>query len=331
MMNYEIFKEVVKEKILDYMPPEYGKATVEILHTNKVNKVKDGLTIRVPDSNVAPTVYLNDLFDEYEKTGDLQSIMVKTATLLDEASIKKPDFNTSLEAENVRDKIVFQLINTEQNKDMLSGMPHREFQDLSIIYRIAMKVDGQGVQSVMISNQVAEGIGMNEEQLFKLAAENTRRIFPPKVRSMNEIIREMFMKDGMPEEIAEMMIGEMPEDRIMWVISNEQGINGAISMMYEDQLHKLAETLETDLYIMPSSIHEVIAVSSDMGNPNELAEMVAEINMSQVSLEERLSNQVYHYDKDLRKLSLATDTPNKRLDGLVAEPKLIYETKEQSR
>ena len=84
-------------------------------------------------------------------------------------------------------------------------------------------------------------------------------------------------------------------------------------------------------YIMPSSTHEVIAVSTNMGEPNELAQMVAEINMDQVSLDERLSNQVYHYDKDLRKLSMATDTPNKRLDGIVAEPTLIYDSKNQTR
>ena len=55
--------------------------------------------------------------------------------------------------------------------------------------------------------------------------------------------------------------------------------------------------------------------------------MVSEINMGQVDLEERLSNQVYHYDKDARRLSLATDTPNKRLDGMVAESKLIYDNR----
>ena len=138
----------------------------------------------------------------------------------------------------------------------------------------------------------------------------------------------MFMKDGMPQEIAEMMIGEMPADKSMWVISNDRGINGAVSMLYEDKLHTLATEMESDLYILPSSVHEVIAVSTSMGDPNELAEMVAEINMDQVALEERLSNQVYHYDKDLRKLSLATDTPNRRLDGIVAEPPMVYEAKQ---
>ena len=30
---------------------------------------------------------------------------------------------------------------------------------------------------------------------------------------MNEVIRDIFMKDGMPPEIADMMIAEMPEDQ----------------------------------------------------------------------------------------------------------------------
>ena len=116
--------------------------------------------------------------------------------------------------------------------------------------------------------------------------------------------------------------------RTLWVLTNEFGTNGAASMLYEDKLHGLAEDLESDLYIMPSSVHEVIAVSVEMGEPEGLAEMVAEINMSQMELGERLSNQVYHYDKDLRKVTLATDTPNKRLDGVVAEQGMVYEAKQ---
>ncbi len=126
------------------------------------------------------------------------------------------------------------------------------------------------------------------------------------------------------------MIAEIPPEQTMWVISNEKGINGAVSMLYENELHELAESLESDLYILPSSVHEVIAVSSDMGSPEMLAQMVAEVNMQEVALEERLSNQVYHYDKDLRKLTLATDTPNKRLDGIVADLSL-YMTQRKRR
>lgn len=112
---------------------------------------------------------------------------------------------------------------------------------------------------------------------------------------------------------------------------NEQGINGAVSMLYEDKLHELSERLDSDLYIMPSSIHETIAISATSMDPEELAMMVQEVNMNEVSLGERLSNQVYHYDKDLRTLRLATDTPNKRLDGIVADMQMIYSADTKSR
>ena len=121
----------------------------------------------------------------------------------------------------------------------------------------------------------------------------------------------------------------IPPEADMYVISNETRINGAVSMLYETELHELAEKLGSDLYILPSSIHEVIAVSATGGDPEELAQMVEDVNMGQVEIGERLSNQVYHYDKNLRQLTLATDNQNKRLDGIVtvAETPLIYDVK----
>ena len=84
-------------------------------------------------------------------------------------------------------------------------------------------------------------------------AENTRRILSPRIRNMNEVMKEMFLSDGMPEEIAEMMIREVPPEQTLWIISNYRGIDGAVSMLYENELHELAENLESDLYILPSS------------------------------------------------------------------------------
>ena len=326
MMNYEIFKEVVAEKFMEYMPEQYQGMRLRVEPVNKVNKVLDGITLVGSGAgrSVSPTLYINHMYEHYLETENLQEVLQSAARRMDMAFKEMPEVG-DVNLESAKDNIVFQVINTLQNEDMLRDMPHREFQDLSIIYRWVVKVDENGIQSSAIRNNLAEQLGMNEEQLFKCAVENTRRIFPPTVKSMNDVIREMFISDGMPAEVADMMIGEMPEDKMMWVISNDRGINGAGSMLYEDNLHKLAMRLETDLYILPSSVHECIAVSTNVGDPYELAEMVSEINMGQVALEDRLSNQVYHYDKDARRLTLATDTPNKRLDGMVAETQLIYD------
>ena len=329
MMEYEIFKGVVGEKFKEFLPEKYQDAQVEIRPVDKVNRTLDGLSIRVNEQgmNISPTIYVNHMYEDYVTTENLNATLERAAEGFMKAMEQKESINVNelTNAECAKDKIVFQLINTEQNKEMLANMPHREFKDLSVIYRMVVKIDGEGIASTPIHHGLAETLGFTEEQLFKLAAENTKRLLPPVVKSMNDVMREIFMKDGMPPEIADMMLGEMPPEQQMYVISNNKGINGAVSMLYEDGLHELAEKLGSDLYIMPSSIHEVIAVSTDLGNPNELAAMVAEINMDQVALDERLSNQVYHYDKDLRKVTLATDTPNKRLDGIVAEAPMVYE------
>ena len=329
MMEYEIFKGVVGEKFKEFLPEKYQDAQVEIRPVDKVNRTLDGLSIRVNElgMNISPTIYVNHMYEDYVTTENLNATLERAAEGFIKAMEQKESINVNelTNAECAKDKIVFQLINTEQNKEMLANMPHREFKDLSVIYRMVVKIDGEGIASTPVHNGLAETLGFTEEQMFKLAAENTKRLLPPVIKSMNDVMRDIFMKDGMPPEIADMMLGEMPPEQQMYVISNNKGINGAVSMLYEDGLHELAEKLGSDLYIMPSSIHEVIAVSTDLGNPNELAAMVAEINMDQVALDERLSNQVYHYDKDLRKVTLATDTPNKRLDGIVAEAPMVYE------
>ena len=325
MMNYEIFKEVVAEKFKSYLPERYQNMELRVESVNKVNRVMDDITLidHSAEKNISPTIYINNMYDHYLHTENLQKVLQDAAESMDKAFLEAPQAGI-LDMDNARDNIVFQVVNTMQNEDMLRDMPHRDYQDLSIIYRWVVAVDERGIQSTVVRDNLAKQLGMTEADLFKCAVENTRRIFPPMVKSMNDVMRDMMMSDGMPAEIADMMLEEMPADRTMWIISNDRGVNGAGSMLYEDVLHKLAMKLESDLYLLPSSVHECIAVSVDMGDPYELAEMVNEINMSQVSLEERLSNQVYHYDKDARRLTLATDTPNKRLDGMVAEANLIY-------
>lgn len=264
-----------------------------------------------PDESKCVTVprgLITCMYEKYQSCGDLEETLMAACDLMAMEFAKTPQVvDVDSLYKDADEKVVFQLINTEQNKSFLEQVPHREFQDLSIIYKLVVNADTESIQSIKVTNSLAERLGMNEEQLFKYAAENTRRILPPRIRNMNDVMKEMFLSDGMPEEIAEMMIREVPPEQTLWIISNNRGIDGAVSMLYENELHELAENLESDLYILPSSVHEVLAVSTELTEPEELAQMVAEVNMQKVALEERLSNQVYHYDKDLRKAARLQD------------------------
>jgi len=320
MMEYDVFKKIVEEQFLNYMPDAFANHTVKVYPVMKVNETVDKLELIPPEGSggrAIPSLSVRAIYEDYRQRGNLKDTLAIAAFNYVVEYQKAPCNIAEQVLNNVKDKIVMTLINTEQNKELLENIPHREFQDLSIVYRVVVGKDENGIQSALVRNEYANKIGFNEQDLYNAAVQNTERMFPPVIKGMSQVMKEMFVREGMPEELAELYVGVMAENEEMYVITNDCGINGAVSMLYEEGLHELSEKLGSDLYIMPSSIHEAIAVSADNRNPYELAEMVRDINMGEVDLNERLSNQVYHYDKDLRKLTLATDTPNKRLDGIV--------------
>lgn len=316
MMNYESFKKVVAETFMSYLPERYQGMEMRIIPVKKVNRVCDGITLVNSNSkekcNVSPTVYVNDMYASYFSTGEFQEVLQDVAKSVDEAFTEAQQL-VELKFEDAKNNIVFQVINTLQNEDLLKEVPHREFLDLSIVYRWILRVGKEGIQSSVVQNNLAEKLGMGEEQLFKYAMENTRRILPPIVRDINEVICSV-ITDSQSKNAMNQLIDMMPEADKLWIISNEVGVYGAAVMLYDAILDDLASRFSSDIYVLPSSVHECIVVSARILDPYKLAEVVSGINSEQVELEERLSNQVYHYSVDNRKLTLATDTPNKRLD-----------------
>ncbi len=328
MMDYEIFKAVVKEKFLSYMPEKYRDAAVDIRPSQKVNRTLDALTVhKEGDSIVFPTIYVNEMYEHYQSCNDLEAVLFHAARdyakILDGVESYKPDIAIG----NLKDNVIMCLVNTEQNRELLADIPSREFQDLSVIYRWVVDQTADAIGSVIVSNRLAKEAGLTEEELFQCAVKNTRRITPAVVMSMGDLFGNIIAEMDVPEEVKEEFGREESPVDTMWIIGNSAGINGAASMLYEENLHKLAEKVGDDLFILPSSIHEVIAIPAGMaeGNMARLTEMVHEVNMGELKLEERLSNSVYHYDKNLRKVTLAAESPEKRLDGKEAGLPLIRE------
>lgn len=178
MMTYEKFKEDVINKFMEYMPEEYHDYHIECFPYTKINRSLDGIVIKKEDSIVSPQLYVNEMYSIYQEIGDFEEtirMMCKTA-VKELKHIKKIDLKDPFE--NSENRIVFQLINTEKNKDLLKDIPHRDFLDLSIIYVLSFYIEGRGQASLKVTNQTAKSYGWDEEQLFQMAMENTKTIFP---------------------------------------------------------------------------------------------------------------------------------------------------------
>ena len=327
MFNFEDFCDYVQMSIKDHLPVEQQDAKVTINNVMKNNGLTlHGVVVHPEGQCVAPTIYLEGFFKQYEEGADLDSVMDKIAGTISEHLNTPEEFSDVAQMysnyDAVKDKIVMAVVNTAKNRELLSQVPHTEREDLSLIYKVVVGTGADGIGSITIRNEHMEQWGVTVDEIHEMAMKNTKEILPVTVQTMTEVMREMFGSDGMPEEMAEMVFSDMPLNQQMFIISNKSKVNGAASMFYEDTLSELADKIGTSLYILPSSVHEVIAVSTDMGTPEALAGMVREVNGGQVAPEEQLSDHVYKFDAKAKIISLA-DTTMEQLK--VSENNVNYE------
>lgn len=304
MLNERFVKEVEKE-IKELVGEKYDVRFSEIQKNNGL--ILHGVSICPKDKNVAPTIYLeNYLGKELSVKRMAESVIEDALCHMKEGDVQFGNIASDFkDFEFVKDKIIMVVVNANWNENLLSQVPHQKREDLALIYKVALGTDAAGMATITIRNEHMEMWGVTADQIHELAMKNTREILPVTVQSMTEIMREMFGSDQLPDYMTQVMFEEIPPKQQMYVISNSAKINGAASMFYEDELSSLSEELGTDLYILPSSVHEVIAVSTDMGTPESLSEMVKEVNGTEVSAEEQLSDNVYLFERETASLKLA--------------------------
>ena len=182
------------------------------------------------------------------------------------------------------------LINTERNESLVEQSISKEFLDLSAVVRVVLKMDKEGMASMALSKGDAEILGMTEEEIYAAALANTLRLFPPKLMNLGRYVE---MSIG-----AELPLGE--DEVTTYILTNQKEVDGAIYFMSPEVVGAIAEALEDDLYILPSSVNEVLLVrASELEDGvDELKEMVRDVNETVVAEKEILSYSVYHYDKE---------------------------------
>ena len=325
MLDFESFQQYVKDNIKDFLPSEFAHAEVNLQTVNKNNgKQLHGITIRTGENPVCPNIYLDQFYENYKEQGmDIDVVMERVAQLELEHMNPSEDFSSIAEkfkdVEFIKSHVVVAIVNAEKNVEMLQNTPHKLTEDLAIIYKVYLGGGSDGIGTITIKDEHMKQWDISLDELHACAMENSKTIMPAKVQDMGSVLAEMM--GGMPEDMMPMVA----EDKMMYVISNEQKVNGAASIIYSDALEKLSEKLGTDLYILPSSIHETIAISANFGTPEELAQMVREVNATQVSQEEQLSDHVYKYDAKTKTLSLADVEGLSQDISKVSEDKQTYD------
>ena len=190
----------------------------------------------------------------------------------------------------VKSAVFFKLINRKANESRLSDVPYLDYLDLAIVFCIMIPMDSKNWGSILIHNHLLETWKISKETLFEFAKINTYQIFAPTVTPLQDMLENMLSDED--KELFPKLTPSFP----MLVLTNSRNNHGATVICYPDYLKKLAMEMDTDFIILPSSIHEVILLpmKSDF-DIGELSQMVRQVNATQLSPEEVLSDHAYLY------------------------------------
>ena len=281
-MSYDAFREIVRNEFKQYLPPVYQEWELEIREVPKVNGYMDGISLIPTESGEGtPTIYVQDLYQYYLQCGDMEQVFRKAASVFVVGMEYASTMNDRGLMEMPKDRIVFCLINAEENQRLLENVPHRKTLDLALIYRVLLYSEDGGFDSAIITNELAEAMHLMEEELYQLAMKNTPELLPAKVHYC---------------------------DGHFAILTNQYKILGATALLYPGLLSDVAESLDSDLYIMPSSIHEVFLVPPIGQSVAEMNRMTVEANNTVVPPEEVLAHHVYYYDREKDKVEIPEAT-----------------------
>lgn len=232
---------------------------------------RTGILFKQEDSNLAPTIYLEEFYQKYLKGQQVPDLADSICSIYQEIRVKKTcDCQNLFDFNHVKEHIVYKLIRRDANEELLKQIPYEPFLDLAVVYYIQIDNTRFGSAAIQIRNEHLRYWRVEKEEIRRLAEKNTPLIYPVQIR---QIVR------------------------FMYVATNEQCSLGAAVMRYPDFRERVRGMIRGDFYILPSSIHEVILVPESFGlEPERMQEMVKEINQTGVAPEEVLSDSVYYFD-----------------------------------
>lgn len=304
-MDYEQFKVYMKESVEAVTG---RKVTVHPLLRNN-SLVRDSLSIEPPKGAPAgPAPVLWDYFRQYEN-GASPGMLVNDLIHACEDENRQVRIDTQLLADftRLRGRLSMRLISHERNEELLRRVPHRGFLDLEIIYYVLFPEAPVGMMSMRVENVHLRRWGVTEEELYRAAMESTPGLLPSRAHRMQDLMEQMertkFYQNLKKEErLAVAMVREQ-EQMPLYVLTNNKGFYGAAVILYDGVLEQCAQKFPGDVFVIPSSVHEVLLLSAeDVWSPQEINGMIRCVNETGVAPEEVLSDHVYIYRKKLEKL-----------------------------
>ncbi len=298
LQNVEDFKNTLQYSVQLQIGDGYQVITQKIEKPNGLNYIGLAILNKQSDTNVVYNVFcIEELFSMYQKGKPIAVICQEILTDYMKFVTDKP-FPISFDTKSVhdfnkmKDKIICDMINLEQNRDYLSDKPYRTFLDLAVIIRIEISRKDNHSYTIPVNNDVLSSWNISEDELFDTAEQNTK----------NKIC-------GRIEQLQPIALDNKEQYSPIIKVETEYYPCAVNALTDENFLETVTYKLfqGDSFYIQPISAEEFYCIAKTFVDTVSDIQQVKNIFHSvNIPADAFLSDNLYYYDKDTMQLEIVS-------------------------
>ena len=294
MKNIQEFGIDVWKGLLREIGAEYQIILQPVLKNNSVKLLC--LCVKNVKSNMGVDIYLEEYYEDYKRGREITDIIKKIAEDCEVQCPKKEiEFSYFLTWSNVKNRVMYKLVNYEMNRKLLKNVPHVKYLDLAIVFYYSLETDGNGTATIQINNYHMRLWKIGIDELLNMAKENTPKLLGALVEPLDKIVEDLLC-------VGEIMMEDMLPP--MYIMTNNTKLMGAATMLYPEALKTFAEEKKCDFHILPSSIHEILLIPADGSCDEEWDEIIKVVNDTVLDKCEVLSDHAYYYSRATNEVTM---------------------------
>lgn len=254
------------------------------------------------------SVHVEELYVAYQNGIRLNTIVDYICSdVLHAKSIYVYDKTKELmDYDTAKSRLFVRLINYDRNADILRDVVHKTLGDIVFTVYVIVDENEFGIVSTKVLKSMVKKWDKNEDDIFNEAIKNTYYLTPPRIYKWEGVLcdesyaGESFMNDEDICDLDKSFSGN--------ILSTTRKTNGAVAVFLPGVAERIAELLDSDFYMVFTSIHEVMIHSTGSGvDPKDLKLVLQDTLRKVTPSSDYLTEKIYKYNRRTHKFECVTD------------------------
>lgn len=155
-MDFNEFKEQFTEDVKQGLADAGIDAKISINTVEKMNETYEAMTVTPEGSNVGVNVNMEKFFEAYENGTPYEDVVDKAVNVIEGGFANQPtvDVSALTDYDQMKDKLIMEVVSAEANADMLDKVPHKDMEDMAVVYRFEINSNDDGRATILVTNSL---------------------------------------------------------------------------------------------------------------------------------------------------------------------------------